>query len=453
MTKNTACHFKAFYEFLKIGVTKTEKHAFIFGIVNIAGHLFFYIRNKYFYFVEYENVILRVCGLFFSILLIIYNKCNKCSAKSFNIVRLICLYASLVYLGPFFFTFMLLNNAASLEWQLNFLLWLALYILIMDWWNFVCIAVTGILLAMTIYLFNNNQVQFEYSLLYHTTLTSFCILLPSYFFTKNIKATEMERQTLLQNTMVMNVELQKRVVEVKQLLEAKTNLLNYISHEIRTPIHAIYNISQLVYENWEGMNDVECKKQVRNIANSSLFLTNLTTDLLDLSKFESGKMTYNFNKTDLVSLARDVVRQCKILYLYGKRLNITFKTHDKAAFILGDRMQIIRLLMNLFSNAIKYTDTGTITAILQLVDKAEMHYWQFSLIDQGIGIPEHQLQSIFDAFNRGEQSSSNIVGTGLGLAICSEIIAAHHGAIWAENNPKPQLGARFSFIIPALDYS
>ncbi|WP_341751344.1 sensor histidine kinase [Candidatus Tisiphia endosymbiont of Piscicola geometra] len=117
--------------------------------------------------------------------------------------------------------------------------------------------------------------------------------------------------------------------------------------------------------------------------------------------------------------------------------------------INGDKIRINQLLNNLFNNALKYTKEGLIIAVIDLKNHENIPYWCFSLIDTGIGIPDSELETIFEVFTRSSRTNNNFLGTGFGLSICREIVLAHNGYIYAENNRKR--GTKLEFMIPVYD--
>lgn len=239
----------------------------------------------------------------------------------------------------------------------------------------------------------------------------------------------------------------EQIHKIQQQLKDKTNFLDHVSHEVRSPLHGVSSISQFLYENWESINEQERKRYIGIIAKSSHNLVNLTNELLDYSKFSAGKIVFHFVPIDLLAAIKNSVQQFQELNILSQDIKIIFIEKDfKEAVIYGDQTRINQLLNNLISNAVKYTKQGTIVAMLDSVNINKKDYWQFTLMDNGIGIPENELESIFELYARSSRTEENFFGTGIGLAICKEIVEAHHGHINAENNS--QQGAKFEFTIP-----
>ncbi len=191
--------------------------------------------------------------------------------------------------------------------------------------------------------------------------------------------------------------------------------------------------------------------KINSIGNNLQILLN---DLLDVSKLESGKMDYNIQAHDLVLIMEQVVMEFDPL-VKNKGITIAIDATVKSIIIACDVHRIGQVIRNLISNAIKFTPSDkTITISIkhselpteQQTDKTSIPACLVNISDQGPGIPENELESVFDKFIQSSTTKTGAGGTGLGLAICKQIINAHTGKIWANNNPDE--GASFSFILP-----
>jgi two-component system sensor histidine kinase ChiS len=226
------------------------------------------------------------------------------------------------------------------------------------------------------------------------------------------------------------------------------NLVNYISHEVRTPIHGVANIALFLHENWDNIDDQERKKYLAIISNNSQRLINFTNELLDLSKFQAGKMLFEFKEINILAIINEIFKNFQNMTLVNKDLEIIFNSNITESWIMGDEARMIQVFNNLFNNAIKYTSKGSIIAELNIIYLNEQKYVEFSLTDTGVGIPEQELESIFEIFARSSRTNLSISGSGIGLSICKEIIVAHEGSIKAENNLES--GSKFTFVIPTI---
>jgi signal transduction histidine kinase len=224
-----------------------------------------------------------------------------------------------------------------------------------------------------------------------------------------------------------------------------------MSHELRTPMHAILSYGNL---GLESDNPEKHKKYFKRIVESSDRLMLLINDLLDLSKLEAGQVTLELAIHDLRMIVLEAVEELDIL-TKGRTVSIDVSNLNTSLLIECDALRMGQVIRNLLSNAIKFSpENGRIclrskfiTAANQLVDaQSNASAIAISVSDEGQGIPESELLSIFEKFIQSSKTSSKAGGTGLGLSICREIIQYHSGSIRAFNNDTT--GATFTFTLP-----
>ncbi len=287
------------------------------------------------------------------------------------------------------------------------------------------------------------------------------ILAKQLFGIQNIKNKLLGSQLLVKKVNLkikkINQKLEKKVsartLELQEALAAKTEFLNNMSHEIRTPIQGFTGISEGLVIHWDEFDDLKKKSLVNEIYASSKRLYSLIGNLLDLSKFQQGKMLLFLTSTDLNILIIGMIEECRTLYLNGKNISFDFvKTDDSK--LIADQERISQVLRNLFVNAIKFVPTNSKIEIR--ISKSQITYdnnnkvdaIHFSISDEGVGIPEAELETVFDPFNQSSRTKTKAGGTGLGLSIVAKIIAAHNGKVWARNNIIK--GVTFNFVIPII---
>lgn len=236
---------------------------------------------------------------------------------------------------------------------------------------------------------------------------------------------------------------------------AKSEFLANVSHELRTPMHAILSFAQLGRDKAENAPREKLREYFGRVHMSGERLLALVNTLLDLSKLEAGKMLLDVRLLDITTVIWDVFGELEPLAA-AKRQALVLVPPKEAAQANVDATRFAQVMRNLISNAIKFTPDGGRVAISidpvmlaagrRATDSGAVHALRITVSDAGIGIPEDELESIFDKFVQSKRTRSGAGGTGLGLAICREIVEAHGGSISAANNP--QGGADLIVILP-----
>lgn len=241
-------------------------------------------------------------------------------------------------------------------------------------------------------------------------------------------------------------EQEKELIDAKLLAEqanaAKSEFLANMSHELRTPMHGILSFARFGIKNIETAPKEKIHKYFSNIELSGKRLLHLLNDLLDLSKFEAGKMVIEPNENNLVSIF-DICYAEQEQRIKDLSLNLKVKKSSEEIIGYFDEVTITQVINNLLSNAVKFSPKG---GEIEVSLKETETNLLFTIKDQGAGVPEGELEKIFDAFIQSSHTKTGAGGTGLGLSICKKIITQHKGKIWAENNPDS--GSTFTFLIP-----
>lgn len=246
-----------------------------------------------------------------------------------------------------------------------------------------------------------------------------------------------------------NLEIAKENAETANL--AKSEFIANMSHEIRTPMHAILSFSKMGINKSQLPEAEKLGQFFYHINESGERLLFLLNDLLDLSRLESGHSTFEMQDNNLFDVSQIGVKEFSEL-AQSKSIQLKIDTPNDRIDSKFDHNKILHVIRNLLSNAIKFTPEGKQIKIsfgtnyLNQQDGSKCAAISMTIRDEGIGIPEDELEEIFDRFIQSSKTRTGSGGTGLGLAICKEIIEGHKGIITAANNPDG--GAQLTFVIP-----
>ncbi|MBL8534307.1 MAG: HAMP domain-containing histidine kinase, partial [Betaproteobacteria bacterium] len=224
---------------------------------------------------------------------------------------------------------------------------------------------------------------------------------------------------------------------------AKSEFLANISHELRTPMHAILSFAKLGQNrSGDGAAVNKAPLYFQRIRTSGERLMRLLNDLLDLSRLEAGKMPYEIRYWNLHEIASEVLWEFTEL-ARAKSVTIDIPGPSGDTDLYCDAARVGQVVRNLVSNALKFSPNGsTVRVAVESATGTEMggestpDAVTLSVSDEGQGIPADELETVFDKFVQSSKTKSGAGGTGLGLSICREIVAHHAGRIWAENGER-----------------
>jgi len=235
------------------------------------------------------------------------------------------------------------------------------------------------------------------------------------------------------------IETAERLAEVDRL---KSQFLANMSHELRTPLNSIIGFSRVILKGIDGpLTDMQ-RTDLQTVYESGQHLLNLINDILDISKIEAGKMEIVFEEVNLQEIIKGVMSTA-IGLVKDKPIELQHSVPPDLPVIRADGRRVRQVLLNLVSNAAKFTEQGFIRVEAMTAGDEVI----VSVADSGIGIPPEKQKSIFEPFTQVDASSTRRAGgTGLGLSICKSFVELHGGRIWVESTVG--VGSTFYFALP-----
>jgi len=261
------------------------------------------------------------------------------------------------------------------------------------------------------------------------------------------ETTELLRTFATQSALaIQNARLFREIADKSRQLEAasqhKSEFLANMSHELRTPLNAIIGFSEVLSERMFGELNEKQEEYSKDIHASGQHLLSLINDILDLSKIEAGRMELeltDFNLPQAIDNALILVRERA-----GRRgITLEHSVDERLGDIRGDERKVKQVLLNLLSNALKFTPEGS---------RVDVRAWmvdgmaEISVTDTGVGIAAEDQGAIFEEFRQVGRADKKAEGTGLGLTLCRKFVELHGGQIWVTS--QVGVGSTFTFTIP-----
>ncbi len=228
--------------------------------------------------------------------------------------------------------------------------------------------------------------------------------------------------------------------QAKDYAQDRAAFLAALSHELRTPLNAILGFADVLLDEIDGPLSEEARENLTIVRTSGEHLRSLIDDILALSALESGAFRLSREQLELSSVARDVVTEARVTAEQkGVQISLECPAGDESTSAFADRRRMRQIFQNVVSNAVKFTNSGSVSVKIWRVNEAVVT----TVTDTGPGIAREQLEAIFEEFRQADTSNAQRQGTGLGLSITRRLVHMHGGSVRAES----QLGRGSTFTI------
>src|SRR5437660_3950501 len=259
-----------------------------------------------------------------------------------------------------------------------------------------------------------------------------------------LRTVSIQATMAIQNALLF-AEVKDKNAALERVNHLKSQFLATVTHELRTPLHSIISYGALILEGFvEGDLTAEQEEHIQFIVRRAEDLSRLVDDMLDLSKIEADRLEVKVEPLALEPSLTEVVSQLKPM-ASNKGLQLTLEMEASLPMVLADSQRIRQVVINMVSNALKFTEKGRVTIQCALLDRYEM--LRISVNDTGIGISPAALDYIFEAFRQADGSTTRrFGGTGLGLTIARKLIELQGGEVSVESVVGQ--GSTFAFTLP-----
>jgi signal transduction histidine kinase len=255
-----------------------------------------------------------------------------------------------------------------------------------------------------------------------------------------------QRELLASSVAERTVQLRGAIEELRSASQAKTDFLANVSHELRTPLTAILGFTEVLIRGDDGPLNPRQHEDVTTVLSSGRQLLALIDDLIDISRIEGNRLELEMRPLDLGPLLSGVVEELRAL-AGAKGIGLTLIPAVDQLTVVGDRVRLHEVFLNLVSNAVKFTQPGGTVRVVAGIEASvagDGQQVRVDVIDTGIGVAEDEQEKIFEKFHR--IAGQEYPGTGLGLSIARELVVRHGGKLSVDSTVG--LGSRFSVLLP-----
>ena len=266
---------------------------------------------------------------------------------------------------------------------------------------------------------------------------------------EDTKRTVKASSALVQNEAGKVVGMVSTLTDVskqKELQKMEREFVAHVTHELRAPLSSIKAALDILTEEFHGKMQEDEERMLRAAVTNSDRLENLINGILDFSKIEAGQMTVYPKPTNAEAIGREAVESLKA-WAIRKKLNLSLSAEADVPEVVADHGRTVQVLINLISNAIKFTPAGgSITIKIARAQGTREKWLQYSVTDTGSGIPASEHKKVFEKFVQIASGEMHVGGTGLGLSIAKALVHLQGGKMWLESEAGK--GATFSFTLP-----
>ncbi len=372
--------------------------------------------------------------------------------KEMNIISICWNFVMILILICFSFLMILISNFAEVQ-LMAFMINVIVISSLCKWrWSMFSI-VLGVVITLfyyknylTSYHVEGEISSLEFKIVYLLLLISSTLIIflkpkQDHLETTEAKVDTLETEidTLSEKIIHYNERICDQEREIERLGATAQRIINNVNHELRLPVGNVMNFAEMLNEGLGKFDDDQLKMLSDEVYKNSNRLSSMIMNMLDLATLNAKKLELDKKIINLGELVEDRVNNCRKIYLEDKKIDFAIKIHPEI-FVSVDPNYMRQVVDNLVINAIKFSSEGVIN--VQLLKKQDQI--EFTIKDNGIGIPKEELYDIFTPFKMGSNTETKAEGRGVGLALCKASIEAHGGSISVKSTG---VGAQFSFLL------